>query len=376
MTTNITPPADWVSWPRLKKDDEDAVVRVVRSGSLLKSRTEVSALEREWCELTNAPYTLGVDSCSHAIHAALVASNLGMGSRVAVAALGFVGTVHPIVQAGCTPVFVDVEPNTFNIDPQLLEEVEVDAIIAVHLHGLPCDMDRIMDIAGKKGIPVIEDACQAHGAKWRGKYVGTFGKYGCFSLNEVKNLPAGQGGLITATNESDFERVKAVCGYGVSDSKGMFSELGYAYGLTELSAAIARTQLKGLTQRNEHVDEKMKTFFGCLSECPKIHLPEVPDGALHTWHKVRIMLDCDPDQFVEMLNANGVPAEFWARYLLPDHGVYQMHGHSEFLDRGVARNVIKKSFILGSERYPLFAQSNGLLDKVADVLEQLITNYE
>jgi perosamine synthetase len=347
------------------------VARVMRSGSLLKSGAEVRLLEAEWADFIGSRFALAVDSCSHAIHIALLSLQLRPGSRVGVPSLGFVGTVHPIVQAGYEPVFIDVDARTFNIDHNLLENAEIDALVIVHLHGLPCDMDAVMDFARKKGVPVIEDACQAHGATWRGKKVGSLGDIGCFSLNEVKNLPAGQGGLITTSDERLHSRLRSLCGYGTT-ARGHYVDIGMSYGLSELPACIARVQLELLEERILRSQRNAQLMSDCFERLKGLLPPFVPLEAKHVWHKYRIWYAGSPDSIVRLLNSRGIPAEFWARYALPDHPAYHPNGRGTFYENGNTRKVVAGTFFLWTEKYPLIAQDSDTVSWVCEQIEEIV----
>ena len=186
-------------WPVLDERDRRAVLRVFENGYLCGSDApEAMALEKEWGEYIGRKHCLTTSSGTAALHMALAALKIGPGDEVIVPAYTFLASASCVLHAGAVPVFVDIDRNTYNIDPEKIEEKITErtkAVIPVHLHGLACEMDRIMEVARKRNLFIIEDACQAHGAEYRGKKAGSFGDLAAFSLNSSKNHAGGEGGL-------------------------------------------------------------------------------------------------------------------------------------------------------------------------------------
>lgn len=201
-------------WPVIT-EEEHAAVRGVLDGGLFTSndagRGEVSALQRDWAAYTGTRYCAAVSNGTAALELALAALDLEPGSEVLVPALTFIGTAIPVVQRLLVPVFVDVDPVTFTMDPQAAAAAVTErtrAIIVVHLHGLPADMTALRALADSRGLKLIEDAAQAQGAEYQGRRAGSIGDVNATSLNVVKNLPTcGEGGLITTDDEELYERI-------------------------------------------------------------------------------------------------------------------------------------------------------------------------
>src|SRR5262245_41279705 len=186
-------------WPDIRPEDMAAVQAVLERGVLGGvGAPEMTALETEWAAFVGRSDCLLFNSGTAAIHAALYGIGIEPGDEVITTAYTFAGTWQPILHQGAMPVFVDIDPRTYNLDPRRVEAAitqRTRAIIAVHIGGLPADLDEILAIAERHGLAVIEDACQAHGATYRGRQVGSYGVVGCYSLNSSKILSGGEGGL-------------------------------------------------------------------------------------------------------------------------------------------------------------------------------------
>jgi dTDP-4-amino-4,6-dideoxygalactose transaminase len=204
--TPVLQRSDYQNWPIITDDDRRLVNEVLDSGILAGGTApQVTALEKEWAEYTGAKYCLTTTSGTAALHMALAAVGVGPGDEVITSAFTFLASASCALHQNAIPVFVDIDLRTYNMDPDKLEAAINDrtkVIIPVHIQGLPADMDPIMKIAQKHNLFVIEDACQAHGATYKGKKVGPIGHIGTFSLNNFKNLPGGEGGLFITDDEA------------------------------------------------------------------------------------------------------------------------------------------------------------------------------
>ncbi len=194
------PPGLKKPWPEITQEDKDAVMAVLDRGSLTGIHgPEAMALEKEWADFCGCRYALNFNSGTAALHAALFAAGVGPGDEVITSAFSFSGSFHPILQQNAIPIFADIDPFTYNLDPKQVEAKITDrtkVLMPVHIHGLPADMDEFQALADKYDLILIEDACQAHGATYRGEMAGTLGVMGCFSLNATKNLSGGEGGFL------------------------------------------------------------------------------------------------------------------------------------------------------------------------------------
>lgn len=336
-----------VPWPVITTDDEQAVLRVLARGSLVANspgEQEVPALEREWAETVGSRYCVAVSSGTSALAVALAAAGVEPGDEVLVPALSFVASALAPLHQLTIPQFVDIDPRTFNMDPRQVGDKITDrtrAILVVHLHGLPADMDEINAIARRHDLVVIEDAAQAHGATYKGKMTGSLGKIGCFSLHFSKNLPAcGEGGLITTDDPDLYERAILLRQFGEKswDDKPRFylsNVLGWNYRSNPIQAAFARSQLRRFHDYREVRERNVRRLLARLAELPGVVCPLVPDDRTHVWHILRFRFDpaaagiedLEPGPFRQALHralrAEGVAMSYYQVLPLPGQRVFQ-----------------------------------------------------
>lgn len=357
-----------VAWPVLGAQDEQAVLRVLRSGRLLNG-PETLGLEEEWASFVGTAHCVAVSSCSHALHLALLALGVAPGDEVLVPALTFSGTVNPVVHSGATPVFVDILPGTYELDPEdaaSKRTPRTKAAIPVHLHGMPCDTDRLASLL--PGIPILEDACQAHGASLRGRRVGSLGLVACFSLNQVKPLPAGQGGLIVTNDDQLARRLRVLASHGAG------STIGWSYGITELAAAVARSQLKRLEEHNATGRSRVRQFVAALGSYTDL-LPSIPMDRIPVWHKFRVRLPHGLPQTEALLELRRrhVEVDTWPGAIVPDLDSYRSRFPT--VSCPIARQIAAESVVIGSELYPLAAQHPSTIDCWASALRDVLDRF-
>jgi dTDP-4-amino-4,6-dideoxygalactose transaminase len=247
---------------------------------------EVEAFEQEFARYCGTAHAVGVSSGTSALHLALLAAGVGPGDDVVTVPFTFVATVAAIHYAGARPVFVDVEPGTLTMDPSRLQSAltpATKAIIPVHLHGQCADMDPILRVARARGLPVIEDAAQAHGAAYRGRPAGSLGDLGCFSFYPTKNLGAGgEGGMVVSASEELARRVRLLRDWG-QEGKHRHVLKGYNYRLEALQAAILRVKLRHLpawtAARSEHASRLSAGLRGAA-----VGLPVTAPERDHVFH--------------------------------------------------------------------------------------------
>lgn len=302
-----------IAQPIIEKEELEAVQRVLNSGVLAQG-PEVLELERAFAQLCDTNYAVAVNSGTAAIHAALYAAGIKANDEVITVPFSFIATINPILMLGARPVLVDIDPTTFNIDVNKIEAAittKTKAIIPVHLYGQPCDFDKLNLLAKKYKLTLIEDACQAVGAKYKNKYTGNLGHLGCFSLYATKNIMCGEGGIITTNDEVFANKMKQFRQHGMS-STYIYEELGYNYRLTDLQAAIAVEQLKKVhifNQRRQHnalyLLEGLKNINGLL-------LPKISDDRTHVFHQLTVRITKDfpvkREKLIEGLKERGIGA--------------------------------------------------------------------
>ena len=304
-------------YAEISEEITQAIQRVVKRGWFILGE-EVKHFEEEFSKYVGTKYGIGVNSGSGAIFLALKALGIGKGDEVITVSHTFISTVDAIVRNGAKPVFVDIEPDTYCIDVTKIEgkiTKKTRAILPVHLYGHPADMKPIMEIAQKYNLYVIEDACQAHGAEYKGKKVGSIGDLGCFSFYPIKNLGAyGDGGMIVTNNEELAEKLRMLRNYGQS-KKYYHDFVGVNSRLDEIQAAILRVKLKYLDEWNER-RRKVATLYNELLEDSMIVTPIEKEYAKHVYHLYVIRYK-NRGMLQQHLSKNGIQTQI--HYPIPIH---------------------------------------------------------
>jgi dTDP-4-amino-4,6-dideoxygalactose transaminase len=303
-----------IEWPVVTENDEQAVLRVLRRGALVAGadgEVELPALEREWARRVGVRQCAAVSSGTAALQLALAALGVGPGDEVVVPALSFAATALAPLHQMAKPVFADIDAETFNLDPERAADAVTSttaAIVAVHLHGLPADMDELLEISRRRGVPVVEDAAQAHGATYRGRAVGAIGAIAAFSLHPSKNLPGcGEGGLVTTDSAALHDRVVLLCDFGETRRSGgprtyVSDAVGWNHKLDPVRAAFARSQLTRFDEYARRRDRNVTHLLDRLRGLPGLRVPACPPDRTHAWHILRFRV------VPEELGIEGVPA--------------------------------------------------------------------
>lgn len=302
-----------IASPIIGDEEKKAVSEVIASGMLAQG-PKVSELEAAFASYCGTKYALAVNSGTAAIHAALHAAGVNAGDEVITTPFSFIATINPILMQGAKPVLVDIDSDTFNIDVTKIEAAitpKTKAIVPVDLYGQPCDWNEIRAIARTYNLKLIEDACQAVGARYGEERTGSLGDLGCFSLYATKNIMCGEGGVITTDNEQYANSIRSFRQHGMV-APYEYEGLGFNYRMTDLHAAIAIEQLKkadsftASRQMNaELLDHRLKDVAG-------VRLPRVNDGRTHVYHQYTILLEdsvtISREEFIERLRDKGVGA--------------------------------------------------------------------
>ena len=311
-----------IAKPSITEAEKQAVLEVLESGMLAQGK-RVAGLEERFAEVCETRYAIATSSGTTALHIALLAHEIGPGDEVITTPFTFIATVNSILYVGATPVLVDIDEESFNVDPALIEDAvtpRTRAIMPVHLYGYPCDMDAIMGIAQRHDLLVVEDAAQAIGARYKGKPTGGFGT-GCFSLYATKNVVAGEGGMITTDDESLADRCRLLRSHGMR-RRYHYESMGYNFRMSDLHAAIALAQM----DRLEELTAKRRANAAYLSEhITSVVTPKVRDGYEHVWHQYTIRVDGgrDRDAALQQLRDAGVGAGIY--YPIPIHQHAYLH---------------------------------------------------
>lgn len=299
----------------IREEVMTAVTRVMDSQVFIMG-PEVSALEEEIKPQTGCKHVFGCASGSDALLLALMALGVGPGDEVITVPFTFVATAGAIARLHAKPVFIDIDPVTYNMDPSKIEAAitaRTKAIIPVHLFGLSADMDAIMAVANRHGIPVIEDAAQAIGAKYKGKPVGSIGAFGCYSFFPSKNLGgAGDGGLITTSDAALAEKLKVLRVHG-SKSKYEYQIIGVNSRLDSLQAAILRVKLRHLDKwaaGRQHNADRYRALFAEQQINKKVEPPACPAGYVHVYNQFTVRVP-QRDALKAHLASKGIPTEIY-----------------------------------------------------------------
>ncbi|RIH64574.1 DegT/DnrJ/EryC1/StrS family aminotransferase [Mariniphaga sediminis] len=312
----------WPGWPIWKPEtDEKRLMEVIRSG-VWSRRNVVSEFEEKWAKVIGSKRCLSVVNGTNALNASLAQLEIGWGDEVLVTPYTFIASVSGIVFNGAIPVFVDVDPETFQMDPDKIEEKitpRTRAIIPVHILGLPCDIEKIMSIAKKHDLLVVEDACQAWLAEVNHKKVGTFGNAGCFSFQNSKNLPMGEGGAIVSDDDEFMDRCYSFHNYGnpFGTTAGTFGagtvRIGTKLRITEYQAAIGLAQMERLEEQTEARNVNAAYLKSLIQEIPGIIpyklYPNVTRAAFHLFpfrYKKEEFSGMPRDKFIKAVNAEGL----------------------------------------------------------------------
>jgi len=301
----------------IKPDVDTAIERTIARSAFIGGE-ELRSFESEFAKYCEATACVGVGNGTDALYLTLRALGIGADDEVITAAHTFTATAEAISSTGARPVFVDIKADTMLMDPDLIESAitpRTRAIIPVHLYGQPCEMDRIMEIARRHGLKVIEDAAQAHGARWRGRRVGSIGDVACFSFFPGKNLGAyGDAGGVVSRDEDLIRRIRMLANHGRMD-KYVHQIEGVNSRLDNLQAAILRVKLRRLDTWNAARERHARRYCEILSNCGVI-LPVVHPEVETVWHLFVIKVQ-DRDRLQTELNERGIAAG--VHYPVPLH---------------------------------------------------------
>ncbi|MET0779575.1 MAG: DegT/DnrJ/EryC1/StrS family aminotransferase [Candidatus Saccharimonadales bacterium] len=318
--------------PIIEQEEVDAVNKVLESGQLAQG-PKVAELEAAFADYCGTKYAAAVNSGTAALHAALYAAGVGPGDEVITVPYTFMATFNSILMAGAKPVLVDIEPVAFNIDVTKIEQAitsKTKVIMPVHLYGQPCDSDELKTIADKHGIKIIEDACQAVGAEYKGRLAGNLGDLGCFSLYATKNIMCGEGGVITTNDESYLTAIKQFRQHGMS-AQYDYVDIGYNYRLTDLQAAIAVEQLKKIGRFTAARQKNAAALNEGLKDIKGIILPVTAANRTHVYHQytIRITDECKVDRqtLIDKLKERGVFAGMYYPKGLHEFAHVQKYGY-------------------------------------------------
>jgi perosamine synthetase len=293
-----------VAKPLIGRDDIRAVVRVMKSGGLAQG-PQVLKFEQEFSNFVGGRECIAVNSGTSALHLALLALGIGPGDEVIVPSFTFAATANSVALTGATPVFVDIDPITYNINPDLIQAAitpKTKAIQVVHLYGLPADMPRISEISKKHNLLLIEDAAQAHLAEVNGQRVGTFGDAAAFSFYPTKNMTSGEGGMIVL-NDVDVARACRLYRNQGMEQRYQNEVVGFNLRMTDIHAAIGISQLAKVSK---WTDQRKANAQYLNSNIERVESPIAPNGFSHVYHQYTVRIRKNRDLFSKKLSELGI----------------------------------------------------------------------
>lgn len=329
------------NWPPIDKTDEALVLDALYSPIQTRDKHNIE-FEKEFSAWNGNTYAVFTNSGTAALHMGIVGCGIGAGDHVLVTSYTWSSSATCILHHDAIPIFVDIDPETFLIDPTKIEAAitpRTKAIIAVHLHGLCCDMDAILDIAKRHNLYVIEDACQAHGATYKGKKAGTMGNCGAFSLNQNKCLSSGEGGIFVCDDEEIYNNACKLWSFGETSRPEQARDyhayaLGWMYRNNEITAALARSQFAKYDYYFETLRANGNYLYENLNGIRGLIQPYEPKECVHNWYNYNLRVDFNAlgitenqikfrDAVSGAISAEGVNCMVWQRFILPEMTVFR-----------------------------------------------------
>ena len=328
-------------WPPIDEIDRQMVLASLQ-GHQHTFGPNCTAFQEEFAAWNGNRYAITTNSGTAALHMCVFACGCGAGDEVIVPAYSWSSSATCVLQHNAIPVFVDIDFETMNIDVHKIEAAitpKTKAILVVHLHGLAVEMEPVLEIAKKHNLKVIEDACQAHGATYKGRKVGTWGDCAAFSFNQNKSLCSGEGGMFVTDDDAMLKQAHMLWSFGETRTPVQARDyhvyaMGWMYRNNDLTAAFGRAQLTKLDGYLAQQIENAQVVHEALQGVPGLILPVVPEGFEHNWYNYVLRFDMDTlgrpkedrafrDKLVRAMNAEGVPVMVWQHFVLPAMTVFQ-----------------------------------------------------
>ncbi len=290
--------------PYIGEEEKQAVLEVLSSGQIAAG-PRVKEFEEKFADYIGVKEAVAVSSGTASLQVALLAAGIGKGDKVLIPAYSFFATASAVLTVGAEPVYADIDPVSFCIDPDTVEDV--DAVLPVHIYGQPADMDKINSLAAENDAVVIEDSCQAHGAEYHGKKAGSLGDVGCFSFYATKNMVTGEGGMLTTDDIELAERARSIRAHG-KDEKGLHRSIGYNFLMTDIAAAIGLVQLDKLDGMNDSRRENAHIIDSELAKLEGyVTRPVELEGRKHVYHQYALRVPAEiRDRVVTGMQKAGV----------------------------------------------------------------------
>jgi perosamine synthetase len=312
--------------PDIQQQDIDAVTEVLKSGMLIQGE-KVLQFEKSVSDFIGVKHAIAVSNGTATLHMALVAAGIKPGDEVIVPAFSYISTANVVELVGATPIFVDIDIKTFNIDINLIEAAitsKTKAIIPVHEFGLACDIAEICKIAKNFSLIVIEDAACALGAKENDNYTGSFGYAASFSFHPRKAVTSGEGGMLVTNDDEVANKFRVLRNHGIEMQNGKmeFIEAGFNYRLTDFQAALVNSQFNRFTEILNYKNELAVIYFDTLRNNKNIICPTVPLNKTHTWQSFHVIIKGDRTKIIARLKENGIGTNYGAQ-CMPQQKYFQ-----------------------------------------------------
>lgn len=367
MSSGFIPAAQ----PIIGVEEREAVDRVLRSGMIAQG-PEVATFEREFAEhFTPGRPVVAVNSGTSGQHLGLLASGVGPGDEVIVPSFTFAATGNSVALTGATPVFADIEPETFTLDPASVRAAitpKTKGIMPVHLYGHPFLVDEIESIAKEHGLAIYEDAAQAHGANWRGRPVGTLGDFAMFSLYPTKNMTSGEGGMVACANDEIARNVRLLRNQGM-ETQYENEVVGFNARMTDVHAAIGRAQLTKVDGWTSQRQANAAALNDGLRDLAGVTIPVVRDGAVHVYHQYTIRIaDGERDRVRDALKEeHGVGCGVY--YPIPNHRLPSLAGFAPNLELPETERAVAE--VLSLPVHPSLGEND--VERIIEALATVLT---
>jgi len=361
-----------IAKPDIGDDEIKAVMETMKSGWVTQGQ-KVEEFEKSFAEYCGVKHGVATNSGTAALHIALVALGIKSRDEVITTPLSCVATTNPIVYLNAKPVFVDVDSTTLNMNSAMVEKKitqKTKAILPVHLFGHPVDLEPLIEIAEKRDLYVIEDAAHAHGARYKGKRVGSFGHVSCFSFYADKGITTVEGGMALTSDAELAEKMRLLRCFGMSqDRKFYHSVLGYNYKMSDIHAAIGVVQLKKL---DSYIQRRRKNIEHLKAQIknPNLKLPNEQDYAFNVYYACHILTRKGKDKVVEHLRKSGIETRPLLSFI-PEQPPYQKYGYVRN-ECEIARDAHRKGFYVSNS--PLLSRNE--LDYLASTLNKSLSEIE
>jgi dTDP-4-amino-4,6-dideoxygalactose transaminase len=399
---NETPALQY--WPLVGIEASEKLLSCIRTRQLSGSGLDIiNQFETKIQDWLGGGHTVSTNSGTSALMVALLALGIKPGDTVICPAYTWCATPHAALLLGAVPKFVDVDADSYNMCPNALKSAmtpDVKAIIVVHMHGMSCDMDPIMQVARAYSVPVVGDCAQAHGAFYKGRPVGMLGDVDCFSMQKSKHLSAGDGGYCVTQDADLAQKIRDICNFGVETPKKDYGfddvtrdgyevfreceQIGGMFRLNPMAAALAIDQLEHLQDRIEILQGVMDDFLAEADHIPFFKITRPQDGSTHVWHKVRVGISQDAVDHLQQpmpdirrrlrtaLAHQGIPSTLWTAPILPlQSGLLNWSGPQDWTS-STAHRITESSFMVFAEDCPLIAQNK---DTAAEQLNRLRSTW-